>query len=155
MFSTISIDLKNVKLCKRGICWNATQFESKILKVQEKRLNCLLFLPLLSPRCLFDRRFFDNTSLGNSYSWITRGTDVQGVSERTVSHGIHSLWPSVLLPTLFSVRQQLSFVWRGDRWNGAILYIMKLMTSLVWHTRFPLVSCSAWKSRFTLRSGSK
>jgi len=45
-----------------------------------KCINCLLFLPLLSPRCLFDRRFFRNTSLTNSYSWITRGTDVQGVS---------------------------------------------------------------------------
>jgi len=80
---------------------------------------------------------------------------MQGVSERTVSHGIHSLWPSVLLPTLFSVRQQMSFVWRGDRWDGAVLYIVKLMISLVCHTRFPLVSCCVWKSRFILRSGSK
>jgi len=46
---------------------------------------------------------------------------VQGVSERTVSHGIHSLWPSVLLPTLFSVHQKLSFVWSGDMQSDVTL----------------------------------
>jgi len=71
---------------------------------------------------------------------------VQGVSERTVSHGIHSLWPSVLLPTLFSVCQRMSFVWSEDGPNGAILYIVKLMISLVWQTRHLLVRYCVWKS---------